>query len=274
MQTELQHFLEDTEPGSPSGRVAKRWNKRGEKLRRALRPVREADVCLGKLAHLRASQAEPNYATRYDLLCQKQISQLEDQLTRVRRSAARKLSAAIQERQERWLRLNVEVEAAFVPHATAPAGATQRAIAELIQGLAAELPALSADHLHEFRKRVKNIRYLADLRADSDALAARQSASLGRIQIAIGEWHDWQVLARKAEDTLRGRSKGEALVDLLRTMEAESLQKALGVCRRSIANLLRHGEHHAGAPRQQPAAEKLPVCRVEAGPASGQRNCA
>jgi len=274
MQAELGHLLQGFEHDDLAIRLVKRWHKHGQRLRRALRPVREADVHLGKVAWLRGSQIGSADAMPHcNRLCMKQIGRLEVQLTKLRRSAARKLTTVINERRHQWAQLNGEIEEAVLPHASAPAGATQKALADSINSLGAEVPYLKAENLHEFRKRIKGIRYLVDLSASSDPLAARQAAALGKMQVAIGEWHDWQALANKAEEILRDTAADE-LVDLLRDKEAESLHRALGVCRRFSGRLLHHESSTARTAPQKSIPKKFSVRGVEPVISLNQKDCA
>lgn len=265
LQAELEYCLDQHRPAAPAERAVKRWNKQGDKLRRALQPVREADVYLAKLAGLRASLAAPEeLQARCSRRCLGQVGKVESRLRQMRQAAAKKLMVEIEDRRERLIRLSHEMEEALALQM--PPGSGAEPLAGLIASLAVEFPELGADRLHEFRKRVKKVRYLADLSADADPQVARQSVALRQMQAAVGEWHDWQVLAQKA-----GRGKGNSLTELLETLTAESLQKALSVCRRLTARLARHG-HGNGA--SSPAPQKLPVRRVEPFVAAAERDCA
>ena len=273
LQAELEYWQREHKPDNPAERSAKRWKNEGQKLRRALRPVREADVYLGKLASLRDSLAPPlDYQPRCSRKCMKQIDELEDRLTRMRGTAAKKLVGEIDGGRERLERLSQDMETALAAQMVPAVNTATEAASALIAGLAAELPALSADNLHAFRKRVKQARYLAELSAPGDPMAARQAAALGRMQTAAGEWHDWKVLAQKARRALRDRSKRSGLIELLETLAGESLQKALVLCRRLTVRLLRHGEVHETS--QGPVPLKLPVRRAEPVTVMGKRDCA
>jgi CHAD domain-containing protein len=127
-------------------------------------------------------------------------------------------------------------------------------IAEQFAEVVAEFPSLDAANLHEFRKRIKKVRYLAEMVAADDHEIARQAASLKKIQTAIGEWHDWDALAKR-EDHAHG--KHEELTELLRTLAAESLEKALEVCDRLTTSLLKGssgGQEGAQVPAKKPPA--------------------
>ncbi len=270
---ELEYWQREHGPEGLAERAVRRWTRQGQKLRRALRPVREADVYLGKLASLRGSLAEQQgYQPRCSRNCLRQIGDLEGKLTDLRKSAAKKLVAGIKDRQARLERLSQDMETSLAPPIPLDQGSAAVVVAGLIDGLAAELPELNGGNLHEFRKRVKKVRYLAELSARSDPMVARQAAALGRMQEAAGEWHDWQVLAQKAQSALRGRGPGNDLAELLETLTEESLQKALGLCRRLTAQLVRHGEGKETS--HPPIPQKLPVRRAEPVIVMGERDCA
>lgn len=68
--------------------------------------------------------------------------------------------------------------------------------------LATELsnwPALNEENIHPFRIKVKQLRYMLQLaeKADKEILDA-----LGKVKDEVGDWHDWQELARIAKGVL------------------------------------------------------------------------
>ena len=139
----------------------------------------------------------------------------------------------------------------------------------LIAGLANALPALNADNLHEFRKRAKTARYLADVSAKSDPYAARQAALLKEMQNAAGQWHDQQTLASKALDAL---GTGNALVKMLEQQAEKSLQNTLKMCPRVMAQLLDQSARNGVSKEATP--HKKPVQRVEIIALKGDRRYA
>jgi CHAD domain-containing protein len=239
LQAEVECWLRGQEPDAPAARAAKRWNKQGKKLRRVLNPVREADVSLAKLASLRATTAgPPEGQPPCSRSCLRQIGELEARLAKERQTAATKLIAGIEDRRKRLERLSTELEAASPPH---PWGCTGKDLLAMIANFREEFPELNAKSLHPFRKRIKKARYLAEISAVADPLAGRQAATLKRMQSAAGEWHDWQGLAQQAGRAFRGHTKACGLTELLEARTRESLQDALGLCRRAMAQLLRRG---------------------------------
>jgi CHAD domain-containing protein len=238
LQAGLEHWLRTQEPGPPDARAVKRWSEQGKKLRRALRPVREADVYLSKLASLHNPSAVPEEGQLpLSPRCLRQIGKLEQRLAQKRQTAEKKLIARLEDRRERLGRLSQEMEAALAPPAPFRWGCSASEISGLVAGLAGEFSSLDSGNLHAFRKRIKKVRYLAGISAVPLPTTGRQ-AVLKRIQAAAGEWHDWHVLAEEAGRVFRGRKAG-GLVQLLETLASKSLEEALGVCRHSMAHLLK-----------------------------------
>jgi CHAD domain-containing protein len=235
LQAGVEYWLRDQEPDAPAARAGKRWNKQGKKLRRALNPVREADVSLARLASLRASTAgPPEGQLPCSRSCLRQIGELEQKLTEARQKAAKRLITVIADRRKRMERLSTEMEDAL---ALSPWGCSGKDLLAMFASLREEFPELKAEILHTYRKCIKNVRYLADISAVGDSSAARQAAILKKMQAAAGEWHDWQALASQAGRAFRGKARTCALTQLLEARTQEYLKEALGVCLRATAQL-------------------------------------
>lgn len=250
---------------------ARRWRRQGKKLRRALGPVRQADVSLSKLQRVR-SWADPaaDGTPAFPGECLGAIEKLVCAVKRKRESAARQLTAEIKQRRKRLYRLSRKLETAlerFVP-------TVETAVADKIQaqiaGAAARFPALDSENLHEFRKRVKKIRYLAEAFAPVDTAAAHQAALLKRMTGAIGEWHDWQALTEEAAHADRGNAAMAAAAEFLQAQAGRSYAHAQMLCSRSMARLLKaaaDGHEPRTTPSQNPAEEvpRKPVVSVSTG---------
>jgi CHAD domain-containing protein len=248
LQAGVECWLRGQEPDAPGARAAKRWNKQGKKLRRTLNPVREADVSLAMLAGLRASTAgPPEGEPPCSRSCNRQIGELEAKLAEKRQAAAKRLIAGIEDRRKRLERLSTELEAALAPHTW---GCSAEDLRARIVALREEFPRLDAKSLRPFRKRIKKVRYLAEISAAADPLAGRQSATLKRMQSAVGEWHDWQGLAQLAGRTFRCRNTADGLAKLLEARAQESLRVALSLCRRTTAQLLKRNSGSAPSSQQ------------------------
>jgi CHAD domain-containing protein len=249
----------DNAPGIQSvAQAARRWNKSAEKLRQSLSAMRGTDVYRAKLSGLCGMLATPEgYAPRSSRLSLRQIEELDNWLARERKIASKKLIADLKHRQERLDCLSVELESTqALGHSLIPVSSPSGVFKMFVDAVA-EFPELNVDCLHDFRKRMKNVRYLAELFASRDPQAGRLAESLKSMQGVVGEWHDWKELAELASRKLRKRHKDAALTELLETLAEESLEKALECCRSQTAELLGQVANIA-APLRLVAA-KLPV---------------
>ncbi|MDE3187308.1 MAG: CHAD domain-containing protein [Acidobacteriota bacterium] len=270
LQADIPHWLAGCGQGDRCARAAKRWNRQAEKLRRALGPVRAVDVDLGRLGRLRDTLAGPDGGKLHSSrLCLRQIDQLERRFRQQRRAAQKELVVEMAERRRRLRRTSLALEMGLAPLQLHAATASFATIREQLAALAAEFPELNEDNLHEFRMRIKGVRYLADLSAATDARAARQAAAMGRMQVAAGEWHDLKMLAKKAAHELGDHDERGGLVALLEELAAESLERALALCRRTMAQLLRPVP--AQRPARRPAVLKFPPRRIEPEAASAKK---
>jgi CHAD domain-containing protein len=234
---ELESRIGEERQGNPQIESAARWMKLGEKLREMLGPVREADVWLGELDGLQKSLADTNgYRVRSNRGYLRQIDALKGRLRQKRRQSEKELVAEIAERLDKFAELTDGVEPLFEQSMAITGG---RQIAERFARVVKEFPALDAANLHEFRKRIKTVRYLAEIVARQDAEAGRQASLLRKMQSAIGDWHDWQVLAKREGQAQGKRAELTALLEML---AAESLEKALAVCERLTESLLKKSD--------------------------------
>ena len=257
----LLEFRLETHKHDSAVHAARRWNKQAAKLRDALQPARSAEVCLSKFAGLRRQVVTEDGR---GVICLRQIAELERLFARQREAAEKELVGEIGSRRARLERWSKEIENEMAAPAAHPVAHSETAGAEVVRErvveLAAEFPALSADCLHAYRKRIKNLRYLAEFFAVSDPHVAHeaegQARVLGRMQAVIGEWRDWQLLAKKARRMLRGGES--ALPDLLAAMEAKALRRAVRDCRRLQERLLQ-----AGAAAQAQRKKPVQAVRVE-----------
>jgi CHAD domain-containing protein len=262
LQAEIEYRVNEQDFDERNIQSAKRWGKQAEKLRQALGPVREADVWLEKLAGLRAKlDKREGYKPRSMQECIRQMEELEDNLKRKRKTWEKKLLAEIDSRIDRIEKLTKRVEL----NSGSPIGKRANQIREQFASFAAEFASLNEDNLHPFRKSIKTVRYLAEIFATGDAEAGRQAAQLKKMQSAIGEWHDWQDLANKEHGS---HKKHQELAELLEALTAESLEKALEICERVTAQLLKSGADADAF--LKPGAKKRPVLSEEA--ATGSAN--
>ena len=84
-------------------------------------------------------------------------------------------------------------------------------------------PKLSADNLHSFRIRAKELRYVLQL---NPADSRKQIEGLGKAKDVIGEWHDWMELEHIAAKTLDAK-KDAAALKAMQTIQKAKLKRAL-----------------------------------------------
>jgi CHAD domain-containing protein len=80
-----------------------------------------------------------------------------------------------------------------------------------VTALATELsqwPALNSENIHPFRIKVKQLRYMLQLARTADG---KMVDALGKVKDQVGDWHDWQELARIAKGVLNKKEDGPAL---------------------------------------------------------------
>ena len=257
LQAAVEYWHNRQQPDAPLGGAVQRWSRQGKKLRRALGPVRQVDVSLDKLARMR-NWSEPDAGSRPALPkeCLRAIEKIEQSLESRRDVAEKKLAAKIEKRRKRLNRLSRKVETAlegFMPEKES--GAADMIFAQ-IATVAAEFSPLDSENLHQFRKRIKSIRYLAEFFAPFDQGAARHAAVLKRMTGAVGEWHDWQALTEEAARAEQSDAAIARVMELLKAQADRSLEHALKLCRQSIPRLL-NNPANAGDLRSQRAREPL-----------------
>lgn len=236
LQAQLEFDLSELPRASHQAQAILRFGKQGEKLRKALGPVRELDVWVGKLQGLRASLAETaGYVPQSTHECIRQIERLELRLKERRKRLEKKLTAAIEKRKENFAGAAEEIDGAvderLIESGSNAASVIRTRFAEVVK----DFPAFDAENLHDFRKCLKMVRYLAELHA-SDPACAQMAAQMQKVQSAIGEWHDWQALAQEARHGRR--AKRADLAELLETLGAESFESALAACHSITARLV------------------------------------
>ena len=257
LQVGLEYSLRRRAANSAAVRAFQHWSKEGKKLRKALAPVRNADVHLARLKSLSktnkgASEGEKQLSPH----CIREIEKLEDQLRRQRKSGINKLIAAIDARGKRLNRSSKELEAALTPHLPTKVHSTAPEALRIFAKLAGELPSLDAGSLHEYRKRLKQARYLAEISVAADPVAKRLASAFRRIHYAAGEWHDWQELASKAERILPGHDKEDGLIPVLESLAKKALHRTIAQCRSTTTRLLKNdGDVRTFPPRKPVAAD-------------------
>ena len=207
----------------PAGRAgSRRLLKLMKPVRKAAGRVRDMDVLVAKASTL--SVRAPSDG----------IIRLVEHTSEIRAGDARRLHRLVRRRRKEARDLlrgflrdlqRIQKDSSTVP--VSPARA---------QTLAQELdhwPGLDKRNLHEFRKGLKELRYMLQLVPDHDA---RQINSFAKVKDTAGEWHDWLQLSRVAESVLAPEDDAALLGAIRKTLQ-EKLRGAL-----TAANALRkHG---------------------------------
>ena len=236
LQAELERDAADLPSASHQVQAILQFGRQSARLRQALGRVRELDVWISKLRGLRASLIEtPHYVPASTRDCSRQIDRLESRLKEKRRWFEKKLVAEIDKRQAQLTRAAEEAGAA-VESGTRTFGLDMfENVLARFAAVAAAFPTLTDENLHDFRKQIKTVRYLAEI-VPGDAACARLAAQMQKLQSAIGEWHDWHVLAQDVSRSKRG--KRQFLAELLENIAQESLESALETCHVVTVRLL------------------------------------
>jgi CHAD domain-containing protein len=123
---------------------------------------------------------------------------------------------------------------------TTAAPAPQEIIEEL-----ANWPELGEENIHEFRIRVKQLRYMLQL---SDAVDAKTIEDLSEVKDQVGDWHDWQELARIARQVLDPK-QDQAALKRIDQIGKEKLKAALDSANAVRRRYFSDGDGWQGAKR-------------------------
>ncbi|WP_348265035.1 CHAD domain-containing protein [Telmatobacter sp. DSM 110680] len=261
LQAELERDRTDLPDASRQAQAILRFSKQAEKLRRALSPVREFDVWIGKLRGLSASLTETgDYVPRSMQETVRGIDRLEERIKKKRNDAEIKLVAQIGKRHSQFVRASEDVDEALSEYVFGEEAGIAGDLVERFRAVKADFSTFNEKNLHEFRKRIKTVRYLAEIHASTDRACAQIATQMKKMQSAIGEWHDWQELGLEAR---KHRSKGKGLAELLDTVTAEAFENALSTVQMISASILGEDALNAGSLQveggKQPAREDQPA---------------
>jgi CHAD domain-containing protein len=253
VQAEMDLYLAELPRASHQAQAILEFGRQGDRLRKVLGPVRELDVWIGKMQGLRETLAESTgYLPKSTLACVRQIERLESRLKEQRKQSEKKLVSAISKRKDDFIEAAEEIDRTVHLHAHETDASAEKVIRMRFADVAKDFRSFDEENLHDFRKRIKMVRYLAEIHS-SDAACAQIAAQMKKLQSVIGEWHDWQVL----EQDVRERRHMKDLAELLETIAAESLQTALTTCDTITQKLI--GEYSASTDGVHLPARKPPV---------------
>jgi CHAD domain-containing protein len=178
-------------------------NKLARRLLKTIRPVRKAagevrdmDVLATKALSLDRHRSNNSVARLLEHLRSMRVEGARALLDTVseQRSDARRSLKQFSRRIEKRFHANKPGAKA----GTAGNGSSGQAAMTLIDELT-RWPAFNAGNLHAFRIQVKELRYLLQLTKGANP---KLVDALGVVKDRIGDWHDWQQLAKIAEKVL------------------------------------------------------------------------
>jgi CHAD domain-containing protein len=181
------------------GKKSRRLVKSIEPIRKAAGGVRDMDVLLAdarKLARYRDGESLNHLVAHLATARQQHAAQLQHALHHMRKTVLQDL--------KEYSRFVASV--AKHSQSSSPSGAKAGRAQEEIQSSAANVmrelgdwKSFDAANLHEFRLKVKQLRYTLQLDAQADASLVE---ALGDVQRRIGDWHDWHQLEEIAREVL------------------------------------------------------------------------
>ena len=216
-----------------------RWLRQLKKVRQAAGSVRDLDVHRELLAkhflpeHVPAVDdtarelAGATTAAHDSSLVAMQARSLDAWLAAHRSHAAQALAAALTGRTQKLEQVEQQFVLAFNKRRAATrrtARSAARLALEDYLRLMDALPHLDAHNLHDFRKGAKKARYVAEAGGD-DPVALAMARAIKRVQDAIGDWHDWEVLTEESHQALG--ADGVALEAVLEHRVQREYERAL-----------------------------------------------
>ncbi len=248
--------------GMETEQVRLRWLRQLKKVRQASGAVRDLDVhrellaehylpndanSAAAVADVQSAEATSAEEVETDpaALLRAQAHALDAWLASRRETAIHALRDALRGREAKLVAVEQAFVSAFAKRRSA-ARSTHRSAARLsledYLRLMDAMPHLDAANLHDFRKGAKKARYVAE--ADDDDAAVAMTKAIKRVQDAIGDWHDWEVLAEESREAL-----GEAGVVLEKDLD-RNVKRAYDRALRTAATMGRRfvGEWQAVRP--------------------------
>ena len=232
-----------------------RWLRQLKKVRRASGTVRDFDVHRELLADnfLPAEEEAKPAENAVDAAPQSsplvaQARLLDAWLKSRRSDAAQALSKTLEDHAARLLDAEQQFLAAIAKsrsiYRRRHRPAARLALEDYLRLMDA-MPHLDQENLHDFRKGAKKARYVAES-DEKDPAAEAMAKTIKRVQDAIGDWHDWDVVRGEAREALHGG--GAALEAQLELHTRRAYERAL----RITATLGRRfiGEWQASRPRR------------------------
>jgi CHAD domain-containing protein len=231
--------------GTAAEEARQRWLRQLKKVRRASGTVRDLDVHRELLADnflpavdtapdkvaadlTEATAAAVTGSVKITPLVQRARA-LDAWLKDRRSDAAQALCSTLDDHAERLLDAEQQFMAAMAKRRSvshrAHRPAARLALEDYLRLMDA-MPLLDKENLHDFRKGAKKARYVAES-DDHDPAAEAMAKAIKRVQDAIGEWHDWDVVREEADEALH--DDGGALEAQLDARTQRAYQRALRI---------------------------------------------
>jgi CHAD domain-containing protein len=158
-------------------------------VRKAAGDVRDMDVLVGNVLALSHDDGDDSLVRLVEHLGEKRVESAHDlsQTVAAKRKAARRSLKQYAQLVGKEFHGKKRILTNAEPVA-----------AELVTELT-DWPDLNAENIHPFRIKVKRLRYMLQLSKDVDR---RIVDDLGQIKDLVGDWHDWQELAKIAKSVL------------------------------------------------------------------------
>jgi CHAD domain-containing protein len=259
--------------GRPSEDARQQWLRQLKKVRRAAGTVRDLDVHRELLADnflpatdtapdkVAADLAEATAAAATGSVVitplMEQARSLDDWLKARRSAAADALGTILNDHADGLLNAEhqflgeIAKRRAVLLRAHRPA--VRLALEDYLRLMDA-MPLLDKENLHDFRKGAKKARYVAES-DDNDPAAKAIAKAIRRVQDAIGDWHDWVVVAEEAHEALR--EDGSLLQTDLEGRAQHAYERALGITSTMGRRFI--GEWRASRPRRARQRRPTPV---------------
>jgi len=214
------------------GKKLERSLERLDDLRRRAGRVRDIDVQLQLLSEIGNGSTARDRKTLTDLLEKKSARHARRLVSTLARQANAKFFARME-------RIAEKIGAGPAEY-NRPLAPLEEARLQLSKLAAAFTPqqALKPNRLHEARIHLKKIRYLGELADDSPERAAFLD-EIRSVQTAVGDWHDWEELARLAEKRFADRVNSHLLREvraLFASKESEAVSAVTSLFAKSAVS--------------------------------------
>ncbi len=210
------------------GKESRRLLKSIEPIRKAAGGVRDMDVLAGaarKLGRRASSEGLDRLVGQLHAAREQNADELRHVLRR-RRSAARE--------HLKTYRSKIRTAAAHAKKAVSAEGfhghehdGIHNAASKVVRALG-QWPELNSENIHEFRLKVKELRYILQFSADANT---NLEEALGDVQRRIGDWHDWHQLHEIAAEILTPERDIE-LLELIEKTTKRRYDRALAAANR------------------------------------------